>query len=152
MEDAMSKATLVLVLAALLFIPGTAEPAATTAASAQVQAAVKTYIEAANRADVATMMRMVSRKDGVVSITDGAIERGWETIRTTNGQLIGKDGSSKITIGAIDVLMLSANVAVTVTPFTFHVASEQGSLEVPGAISIVFERSGNRWMVVHEHE
>ena len=148
----MFKAILVLVLAALLFLPSVAETAAPTAAYAQVQAAVKAYIEAANRADVAAMMRMVSRKAGVVSITDGAIERGWDTIRLTNDQIVGKEGSYKMSIGSIDVLMLSANVAVAVTPFTFTVASDQGSIQVPGAVSIVFERSGGRWLVVHEHE
>jgi len=147
----MFKATLALVVI-LLLVLGPAQAAAPTAANEQVQAAVKAYIDAINRADVPAMMRMVSRKDGVVAVTDGAIERGWETIRNTNGQIVGKDGSYKMSIGSIEVMMLSASVAVAVTPFTFTIASEQGSVQVPGAVSIVFEKTGGKWLVVHEHE
>jgi uncharacterized protein (TIGR02246 family) len=142
----------ILVLVGILSLPSIAEAAAPTAACVQVQAAVKAYVDAANRGDVAAMMRMVSRKDGVVSITDGSIERGWETIRTINDQIMGKDGGYKMSIASIDVLMLSATVAVAVTPFTFAVASDHGSMQVPGAVSIVLEKSNGRWLVVHEHE
>jgi len=146
----MFRATLALVVILCLLSP--AQAAAPTAANEQVQAAVKAYIDAVNRADVPAMMRMVSRKAGVSSVTDGAIERGWETIRTTNGQIVGKDGSYKMAIGSIDVLMLSASVAVAVTSFTFTTASDQGNVQVPGAVSIVFEKTGGKWLVVHEHE
>ncbi len=116
-----------------------------------VQAALKAYVDAANKADISAMMDMVSRKDGVTSVSDGEIERGWDTIRKSNDEVVGKEGSYKMSIGSIDVLVLSPTVAVAVTPYTFTVATEKGAVQVPGALSIVFQKAGGKWLVVHEH-
>jgi uncharacterized protein (TIGR02246 family) len=118
---------------------------------AEVEATVKAYVEAQNRGDVYDMMAMVSRRDDVVSISDGEIQRGWQTIRNTNDQIMGKEGTHAMAVGSIDVLVLGPRAAVAVAPFTFTVASTQGSVRVPGATSFVFEKLGDRWYVVHEH-
>jgi ketosteroid isomerase-like protein len=144
----------ILVLVGILVMTGLASAATSTSSAtvrAEVQAAVKAYVDAGNRADVSAMMEMVSRKEGVSSISDGEIERGWETIRKSNDEIVGKEGTYKISIGSIDVLVLSPSLAVAVTPFTFTLATEKGTVQAPGALSIVFEKSGKKWLVVHEH-
>lgn len=155
----MSKVTLVLVLVlALAAVTFAATPVNPTNTRAEVVAAVTAYIDAQNRGDVYDMMSMVSRRDDVVSISDGQIERGWQSIRNSNAQTIrsgtpspGHDMPPGIKVGEVDVLVLGPTAAVAVAPFTFSVASAQGFVTVPGASTLVFEKSGAKWLVVHEH-
>ena len=118
---------------------------------AEVEATVKAYVDAQNRGDVIDMMALVSRRDDVVSISDGEIQRGWQTIRNTNDQIMDREGNHSMAVGNIDVMVLGPRAAVAVAPFTFTVASAQGSVRIPGATSFVFEKMGDRWYVVHEH-
>ena len=160
----MSKVTLVLVLVlALAAVTFAATPVNPTTTRAEIVAAVTAYIDAQNRGDVYDMMSMVSRRDDVVSISDGQIERGWQTIRNSNAQLIrngapsgrdmtpGREMPPGIKIGEVDVMVLGPTAAVAVAPFTFSVAVAQGFVLVPGASTLVFEKSGTKWLVVHEH-
>jgi ketosteroid isomerase-like protein len=148
----MSKVTLMLVgILTLAAVAIAATPAGPNSTRAEVEATVKAYVDAQNRGDVYDMMAMVSRRDDIVSISDGEIQRGWQTIRNTNDQIMGKEGTHAMAIGNIDVLVLGPRAAVAVAPFTFTVASTQGSVRVPGATSFVFEKLGDRWYVVHEH-
>src|SRR5258705_3438181 len=148
----MSKVTLMLVaIFPLAAVAIAATPAGPNSTRAEVEATVKAYVDAQNRGDVYGMMAMVSRRDDVVSISDGEIQRGWQTIRNTNDQIMGKEGTHAMAIGNIDVLVLGPKAAVAVAPVTFTVASTQGSVRVAGATSFVFEKLGDRWYVVHEH-
>jgi ketosteroid isomerase-like protein len=147
----MSKVALVLVGALVLTeVALAATPVSTTTVRNEVEAAVRAYVEAANRGDVTTMMSMVDRSDGVISISDGVIERGWQTIRNSN-EIVGRDEGSGISLGRVDVMVLAPTVAVAVAPFTFTVASARGSVRVPGASSLVFQKVGDRWLLEHEH-
>jgi uncharacterized protein (TIGR02246 family) len=147
----MSKVALVLVgflILAAVAIAATPPPANPRA---EVTAAVNAYIEAENRGDVYEMMALVSRRDDVVSISDGQIQRGWQTIRNSNDQIVGHESGPGMTLGPVDVMVLGPTAAVAVAPFTFTVASAQGTVRVPGATSFVFEKSSGKWLVVHEH-
>ena len=118
---------------------------------AEVEAVVRAYVDAANRGDVYGMMALVSRQEGVISISDGQIQRGWQTIRNSNDQIVGREGGNNLTVGSIDVLVMGPTAAVAVAPFTFTVTSTHGDVRVPGASSFVFEKTSGRWLVVHEH-
>lgn len=147
----MSKVALVLVGILILAAVAIAATPAPVNPRAEVTAAVNAYVDAMNRGDVYAMMSMVSRRDDVVSISDGQIQRGWQTIRNSNDQIVGHDANAGMTLGAVDVLVLGPTAAVAVAPFTFTVASAHGSVRIPGASSFVFEKSSGRWLVVHEH-
>lgn len=147
----MSKVALVLVgflILAAVAIAATPPPANPRA---EVTAAVNAYIDAENRGDVYEMMALVSRRDDVVSISDGQIQRGWQTIRNSNDQIVGHEAGPGMTLGPVDVMVLGPTAAIAVAPFTFTVASAQGAVRVPGATSFVFEKSSGKWLVVHEH-
>ena len=137
--------------AILLFVfAGTPSPK-TVDVRAEVQAFVKNYVEAGNKTDVTAMMEMISHKEGVTSIGDGAITRGWEAIRTENDEMVGKEGLYKISMGSIDVLPLGANHAVAIAPHTITLATDAGQVQVAGAVTFVLEKSANGWKLVHEH-
>lgn len=72
--------------------------AATAALRAEVQTFVKAYVAAGNLADTNSMMEMTSRKEGVTSVANGDISRGWEAIRAEADAIVGKEGSYKISI------------------------------------------------------
>ena len=148
----MFKVTLMLVAILILAaVAIAATPPGVNSARVEVEATVKAYVDAQNRGDVIDMMALVSRRDDVVSISDGEIQRGWQTIRNTNDQIMDREGNHSMAVGNIDVMVLGPRAAVAVAPFTFTVASAQGSVRIPGATSFVFEKMGDRWYVVHEH-
>jgi uncharacterized protein (TIGR02246 family) len=148
----MHKVTLMLVgILTLAAVAIAATTPGVNSTRAEVEATVKAYVDAQNRGDVIDMMALVSRRDDVVSISDGEIQRGWQTIRNTNDQIMDREGNHSMAVGNIDVMVLGPRAAVAVAPFTFTVASAQGSVRIPGATSFVFEKMGDRWYVVHEH-
>ena len=128
-----------------------AEPAAGKATRTAVQAFVKAYVDAANRADITAMMEMVSHKDGVATIGDGEIERGWEAIRRGNDDMVGAEGSFKISIGSIDVLPLGASAAVAIAPLSTTLVTPAGAVQASGAMTLVLEKSAGKWLIIHEH-
>ncbi|HEX7078278.1 MAG TPA: nuclear transport factor 2 family protein [Candidatus Eisenbacteria bacterium] len=126
-------------------------PRGAEAARAEVQAFVKGYIDAANRADVTAMMEMVSRRPDVSSVTDGVITRGWESIREDNDQFAGKEGTYKFSLGSIDVTPLGPGFALAVAPVAVTVVTDQDTLQADSALSLVLEKSAGKWKIVHEH-
>jgi len=149
----MSRAAGVL-LAALTLVPISAVSATRPAIATRrvsVQSFVRSYVGAMNRAEVATMMQMFSKRPGVTSIGDGEISRGWDSIRTDAQQIVGKEGTFKFTIGSIDVTPLGDSYALVVAPFTFAIIGHPDTLELPAAMTLVLERSRTSWKVLHEH-
>jgi ketosteroid isomerase-like protein len=150
------RGTLLFILSMLTIAPiaSSATAPATNAAAkvrAEVQTFVKAYIEAGNKADITALMEMFSRESGVTSIGDGEISRGWDAIRAENDQAVGKEGSYKISVGSIDVMPLGAGYALAVAPYTLTVATAQGDVQLPSAMTMVLEKSGSKWVIVHEH-
>ena len=142
---------LVLILVPILLI-GAGPPAGKTDTTrTDVQAFVKAYVEAANKADVTAMMEMYSRKPGVTAVSDGEITRGWDAIRTGSDQMIGKEGSYKISVGSIDVTPMGSSFALAVAPYTVTVVTEKGSVQLPSAMSLVLEKFESKWTIVHDH-
>lgn len=124
---------------------------ASPATRADVQAFVKKYAEAANAGDVSALMEMVSRRAGVTSVNDGEITRGWEAIRTDNDEIVGREGTYRLSVGSIDVTALGATFAIAVAPFTLTIATQQGAVQAQGAMSFVLEKQAGQWKVLHEH-
>jgi len=155
------KTLIVCGLLVALLVPatsGAAEPApkkatrpAAEATRTAVQAFVKAYVDAANRADITAMMEMVSRKEGVATIGDGEIERGWEAIRQGNDDMVGAEGSFKISVGSIDVLPLGASAAVAIAPLSTTLVTAAGAVQASGAMTLVLEKTAGKWLIIHEH-
>lgn len=150
------RGTVLSLLLALAIVPSAsiaavAAPNASDKIRIDVQAFVKAYVEATNKADVTALMEMFSREPGVTSIGDGEVSRGWDAIRTDNDELVGKEGSYKISIGSIDVTPLGAAYALAVAPYTVTVTTDKGAVQLRSAMTMVLEKSGGKWTIVHEH-
>jgi ketosteroid isomerase-like protein len=148
----MSKASLA--FAALLLIPtlGTSSteqaPAKPSITATQF---VRSYIKAMNRADVGSMMKMFSKGTGVTSIGDGTISHGWHSIQTDAQQFVGRQGTFKFSVGSVEVTPLGPGYVLAVAPLTVQTLGQDEDVEVPAAMTVVLQREGSSWKVIHEH-
>ena len=56
-----------------------------------------------------------------------------------------------MTLGVIDVEILGSAHALAVAPFSATISTPQGEIQVHGALTLVVEKSGGTWKVLHEH-
>ena len=135
----------------LVGLVGCASAPSPTAVRQEVQDFVREYAEATNKGDITAVMEMVSREQGVTSINDGDISRGWDAIRADNDAMTGKEGTYKVSVGTVDVMPLGASNALAVAATTMSVASGGQVVQQEGAMSLVLEKSKDGWKVIHEH-
>ena len=122
-----------------------------TARRDSVLAAVRAYVDAGNRVDVQAMIDAYSKSPGVSSAGLGEIRRGWEAIRAQTDSLAGMEGLMRISLGAVDIMGLGSMHALAVSSVVVRVETEGGPVQLRGAVSIVLERVGGAWKVLHDH-
>jgi len=131
-----------------------ASPAKTSksdAARAEVQAFVKAYVEAENKGDASAIMEMISKNADVASVTMGEITRGWDGIRDDVDAMTGAPEKVQVTLGTIEVIPLGTNFALTFAPCTITSSAAAEGLQLRGALTLVLEKSGKAWKILHEH-
>src|SRR5712692_2757067 len=117
----------------------------------EVQQAVRSYVDALNKADAATLVEMYSREAGVTSVGDGQITRGWDAIRSTLDSIAGAEGKYRVATGSIDVIPLGSSYALALTSTIFTVKSGDQAVQLRGAMTLVFKRIGAEWKIIHDH-
>lgn len=141
-----------LALAFALFPSATwAQAGPTATLRTEIQQAVRVYIEAYNKADVAAVVEIYSRQPGVTSVGDGDITRGWDRIREAFDQLIGTEGKYKISIGSIDVTPLGPGYALALTSYTIALNIQGQEVQQRGAMTLVLQKQEGEWKVIHDH-
>ena len=131
-----------------------ASPAKTSksdAARAEVQAFVKAYVEAENKGDASAIMEMISKSTDVASVTMGEITRGWDGIRDDVDAMTGAEEKVQVTLGTIEVTPLGTNFALAFAPCTITSSAAAEGLQLRGALTLVLEKSGKAWKILHEH-
>ena len=154
----MSKAALV--FAALMVFPTFADsatnrhgskPAVAPLAAVSPQEFVRSYVKAMNRGDVAAMMKMFSKDAAVTSIGDGSITHGWGSIQADAQQFVGRRGTFKFTLESVEATPLGNGYSLVVAPFRAETVGQEDDVELPAAMTLILERSGTSWKVLHEH-
>ena len=141
-----------LCLAALICtVSNSAEAQANNSARAEVVKFVNAYTDANNRADVNAMLEMTSHNPSVSSIANGEITRGWEAIRQDTDDLVGKEGSFRVSVGSMDIALLGSMNALVVAPVTLLLATPNGPVGMKGAMTLVLEKKDGRWLLLNEH-
>ena len=121
-------------------------------AEQDVQATVKAYVDAFNRADVSSVLGFYARNDRVISVADGEITRGWENLRAgVDSTLMGLGGAFSVALGSIDVVSLGTQHTLAVAPYTLTLQTQQGPVQARGAMSLVLQRADSGWTIVHDH-
>jgi ketosteroid isomerase-like protein len=129
-----------------------AEPAsAAPSAVRDAERFVKRYVDALNRADVPAIMDMYSRRADLTFISVGEIVRGRDAIREETDWLTGREGSYKVSLGAIEVTPLGSSYALVVVPIVTTMDLQPDAMQLPGAMTLVLEWSEGGWTIVHEH-
>ena len=130
---------------------GERTPQVSAAVRSEVLAFVRGYIDAENRADATALSDAMSHRADVTSINSGVITRGWEAIRASTDQVTGQQGTFRVDLGTMDVVSLGTGYTLIVAPMTITATSQQGPRQVPGAMTLVLEKSPDGWKILNEH-
>ena len=143
----------ILPAAVLAFLAGSGARAAAPppALGDEVRAFMTRYLEAHNKGDRDAVAAMVSRQASVSSIEMGAITRGWESIRSAAGTLMGEAGTHRVSLGALEVTTLGPEHVLVVAPVTIDLAAPEMDTTMQGAMTLVLSKGRSGWMVLHEH-
>ena len=138
---------LVSVLSATAARAGVAQQPADS--TAEVRTFVHQYIEAINRADAPGLMELYARVPGVTSADNTDVTQGWDAIRNDAASLA--QSHYRMELDSVDVRPLGAGYALAVAKATYSFGTPQGSLRVRGVLTLVLQKIGNAWKVIHDH-
>ena len=85
----------------------------------------------------------------------GAVEVMWPGRRV--GPMDGGENgwrgefSRTILAGVVDVPPLGPTRAVATFPFVINVQTQQGLQQLKGAMTLVLEKTGTKWLIIHDH-
>jgi len=116
---------------------------------AEVQAFVHQYAEAINRADAAGLMEMYAKVPDVTSADNTDIIHGWDAIRNDAASLA--QSHYRMTLDSVDVVSLGPGYALAVAQANYSFGTPQGALRVRGVLTLVMQKIGNAWKVLHDH-
>lgn len=135
------------VLSATAVAAGVAQQPADS--TAEVRTFVHQYIEAINRADAAGLMELYARVPGVTSADNTDVTHGWDAIRNDAASLA--QSHYRMELDTVDVQPLGPGYALAVAKATYSFGTPQGSLRVRGVLTLVLQKIGNAWKVIHDH-
>ena len=117
--------------------------------TADVQRFVRQYVGAINRADAPAIMEMYAHVPEVTSADNTDISRGWDAIRRDAAALA--HNRFRIELGRVDVVLLGSGYALVVAEASNTFGTPQGALRVRGVLTLVLQKTGNDWKVIHDH-
>ena len=136
---------LVSALSAVAVASGVAQQADT----ADVQAFVRQYTAAINRADAPGIMEMYARVPEVTSADNMDVTRGWDAIRRDAASLSAT--RYRMELSRVNVVPLGPGYALVVAEASYTFGTPQGALRVRGVLTLVLQKTGGAWKVIHDH-
>jgi ketosteroid isomerase-like protein len=125
------------------------QPAQQQPDTTEVQTFVHQYIAAINRADGPGIMEMYARIPEVTSADNIDITRGWDAIRKDAASL--SQNRFRMELGRVDVVPLGPGYALVVAEASYTFGTPQGALRVRGVLTLVLQKIGDAWKVIHDH-
>lgn len=90
-----------------------------------------------------------AQSDRVTSVNSETIVTGWdELVKQTRGQ---QGGAFVMQTGELDIVGMGPDHALVVAPFTMRYPVNGSPVEVPGSMTLAYERTDAGWKIVHEH-
>jgi ketosteroid isomerase-like protein len=139
----------ILALVSALSSVAVASALAQQADTAEVQAFVRQYTAAINRADAPAIMEMYAHVPEVTSADNLDITRGWDAIKRDAASL--SENRYRMELGKVDVVPLGAGYALVVADASYTFGTPQGALRVRGVLTLVLQKIGGSWKVIHDH-
>ena len=137
-----------LALTLALAAPTVSNAQAATNQRQEVLAFIRAYIDAFNRADMNAFVDAYAQRSDLIRIKNGEVTRGWEAIRNEANHTKGAD---RVSAGVVEVVSLSATMALAVVPFAATVNTQQGVVQLRGAMSLVVQKTPDGWRIIHDH-
>lgn len=147
----MIRRHLIATIALALALPSVSGAQAGANQRQEVLAFVRAYVDAVNRADMTAYVDMYAQRRELIVVNDGQVTRGWEAVRDEANQMMGAEGSYRISPGVVDVVVLSPDVAIAVFPFAANVNTQQGPMQLRGAMTLVLQKTADGWRIIHDH-
>jgi uncharacterized protein (TIGR02246 family) len=117
----------------------------------EVLAFVRAYVDAANRADWSSVADAYAKRPDVIRVKSGAVTRGWEAIRNEVTRARRSASADRVSVGVVEVMSLSATVALAVVPIEVTVRTQQGVEQIRGTMSLLVEKTPDGWRIIHDH-
>jgi len=118
-----------------------------------VQAATQNFADAINRGDSVAMAALYLHDPRVSTASDGTLADGWDSVRVDLDEVAsGREGHFHIVLGSIKAAPLGREHALVVAPFGLTVVSPTGESKFRGVMTLVLERAGSGWLILHDHE
>jgi ketosteroid isomerase-like protein len=138
---------------ALLFLP---MAAASQSMSEQQRIREEIRVEVgklitATNYDVMATLPMYVPTQRVTSINDAQIVKGWARLREQTEAAIPSQGSFFIRLGNVDVTLMGPDHALAFASMTMEYPSAAGRVNMPGSMTLAYERTPLGWKIVHEH-
>jgi uncharacterized protein (TIGR02246 family) len=138
-------------LALTLGMPGLCHAQAAAGQRQEVLAFVRAYVDATNRADMTAYVDMYAQRPDLITVNDGEFTRGWDAVRNGANEMMGTEGSFRMSVGVVEVMTLSPTMAIAVFPFSATVNTQQGPRQVRGAMTLVLQKMPAGWRIIHDH-
>jgi ketosteroid isomerase-like protein len=85
----------------------------------------------------------------VTSADNVDITRGWDAIRKDAASL--SENRYRMELGKVDVVPLGPGYALVVAEASYTFGTPQGALRVRGVLTLVLQKIGGAWKVIHDH-
>lgn len=146
----MRRPAMILLLVAALPVTAFAQAPAANPRQ-EVLGLVRAYADALNRSGITSYVDMYAQRPDLIVVNDGDISRGWDALRNGANEMMGTEGTFRISVGAVDVMTVRTDLVIAVFPFVMTVSTPEGPTQVRGAMTLVFERSSQGWRIIHDH-
>jgi ketosteroid isomerase-like protein len=139
------------ITSALLAILSTVAHAQSTNVTGEVREFVKRYIQVSNEGDKSAYVEMYKDTPNLLMVTLDGVTRGSASLREDANAMMGTEGAYKISAGVVDVLPLGTTRAVAAFPFVAAIATSQGPVQIKGAMTLVLQKEGGKWVIIVDH-
>jgi ketosteroid isomerase-like protein len=116
----------------------------------EIRAEVVKLMTATNYDVMATLPLYVS-SSRVTSINDAQIVKGWAGLRQQTEAAVASQGSFFIRPGSVEVRVLGPDHALAFASMNMAYPSASGRVNMPGSMTLAYERTPAGWKIVHEH-
>jgi ketosteroid isomerase-like protein len=103
-----------------------------------------------NRGDLAGFMSDYVKDSTLSYVSDGHFRHGWQALYDHYQQAYFAPGTQRdsLSFEELDVQPLTLNLALATARFQLH---QGDSLVASGPFSLVLQRQGSRWLILHDH-
>ena len=123
--------------------------------AAQIEGAVRSYMEAIDAGDLDRQMRSWSEDTAATSVIMGEIWRGRANIRARSAEYVPVSKRMRNELGAVTVVPLGADAAISVVPYRSvrrDPADEKlRPYELDSMLTLIWRKTRGDWRILHEH-